>query len=217
MRLGQGTARPTTRSISARTSRSTSGGRLVSSQSFSSGPHFLAHDVLDASGRRRGPASRARRPAYAPGCRRTCAAAAAASGATRPGCRRHGCDGTAPQPWREAGGGGRRGVGLRQRGRRCGSARSGRHIIDASSCSTSSSPAAAPGAGRRAGRRPPPRSGCGGWRQGCPPSTDRALRTGVAAVGSCGWSRGCCARASAARLVGGVVAQCQPTCSCTAL
>src|SRR5271166_336158 len=34
---GQGTARPTTRSISARTRRSTSGGRLASNQDFSSG------------------------------------------------------------------------------------------------------------------------------------------------------------------------------------
>ena len=152
-------------------------------------PHFLAHDVLDASGRRCAPASvrsaarvRTRLPTED-------AAAAAASGATRPGvggssARR----GAASAPVRRpsSAGGGTTGAGG---GSGSGSAGSGTSTSSGQPSWRDRAPARrrpAGGAVGRAGAVPPaprPRSGCGGSRRGCPPSRDRAVRCAAEVVG----------------------------------
>ena len=172
----QGTTRPTTRSISARTRRSTSGGRLASSQAFSSGrsssrtmssmvgpplrtcvvrSRQRAHQAVDR-GRRRG-----RRPPGATRPRRRHLARAAAAGDRRgTGCRlRSGRLGRGMAPARRSGAGSAHHHGGIEH----------QHAVARRSAAGGRTGAAAGSALR-------PRSGCGGSRRGCPPSRDRRRR-----------------------------------------
>ena len=167
----QGTARPTTRSISARTSRSTMPGRLASSHCFSSGRSSARTMILDgrSAAVNLGGALRRQSAHQRPDrsrCRRRGLRRHQGRGGRR--CRCHKCldHRGRRRPWRR--GDGQR-LWRRDSVGRCN--RVGQHhrriqlqhpIIDAG-CQGRG--------GRR--RRPPPPPGCGGSRPGCPPSMDR--------------------------------------------